>query len=434
MKSNSIALARQGASSATYRWIDQFARKIFWSKFNKIRYGKISLKDGHSEYTFGDNHTGDTLHPTIIVHDASFYSDIIFGGAVGSGEAYMARSWDCSELTDLIRIILRNEHLLKSLDGGFGKLMQPVHKAFHLLHRNSLSGSRKNIGAHYDLGNDMFELFLDPTMMYSSGVFEGPDYSMEQASTAKLDRICRKLQLNEVDHLLEIGTGWGGFAIYAAKNYGCHVTTTTISRQQHDYARHRIMQEGLQDKITLLCEDYRNLTGKFDKIVSIEMIEAVGHAYYKTYFQQCSNLLKPDGMMLLQAITIADQRYEAAKDRVDFIKRYIFPGGCLPSVNVIANHITEHTDMRLYQLEDIGQHYATTLVKWRERFFTNLAKIQDLGYSESFVRMWNFYLCYCEGGFRERSIGTVQALLTKPSCRREPVLGCFSGTSRISCR
>jgi cyclopropane-fatty-acyl-phospholipid synthase len=344
----------------------------------------------------------------------------------------MARSWDCSELTDLIRIILRNEHLLKSLDGGFGKLMQPVHKAFHLLHRNSLSGSRKNIGAHYDLGNDMFELFLDPTMMYSSGIFEDSGYSMEQASTAKLDRICRKLQLNEGDHLLEIGTGWGGFAIYAAKKYGCHVTTTTISRQQHDYARHRILQEGLQDKINLLCEDYRNLTGKYDKIVSIEMIEAVGHAYYKTYFQQCSNLLKPDGMMLIQSITIADQRYEAAKDRVDFIKRYIFPGGCLPSVNVIANNIAEHTDMRLYQLEDIGQHYATTLAKWRKRFFSNIEKIQDLGYSEAFVRMWNFYLCYCEGGFRERSIGTVQALLTKPSCRSEPALGVLPDMPRIS--
>ena len=417
MKSNTIALARQGEPSSTYRWIDQFAKKIFRSKFNKIRYGKIYLKEGKEEYIFGDQDNDDGPQATITVHDASFYSDIIFGGTVGSGEAYMAKNWDCGELTDLIRIILRNEHLLASLDGGLGKLMQPLHKAFHALHRNSLSGSRKNIGAHYDLGNDMFELFLDPTMMYSSGIFEDPGYSMEQASTAKLDRICRKLQLNARDRVLEIGTGWGGFAIYAAKNYGCQVTTTTISRQQHDYARQRIMQEGLEDKIDLLYEDYRDLTGKFDKIVSIEMIEAVGHAYFKTYFQQISDLLKPDGMMLLQAITIADQKYEAAKGRVDFIKRYIFPGGCLPSVNVIANNIAEHTDMRLYQLEDIGQHYATTLVKWRERFFSNIGKIQDLGYPEAFTRMWNFYLCYCEAGFRERSIGTVQALLTKPLCR-----------------
>jgi cyclopropane-fatty-acyl-phospholipid synthase len=300
--------------------------------------------------------------------------------------------------------------------------MQPLTKGFHFLHRNTLRGSRKNIEAHYDLGNSMFELFLDPTMMYSSGIFENKDDSMEQASIIKLDRICQKLQLNENDRILEIGTGWGGFAIHAAKNYGCHVTTTTISRQQYDYAEKRIKQEGLQDRVTLLCEDYRNLTGKFDKLVSIEMIEAVGHEYYKTYFRHCSDLLKPEGMMLLQSITIADQRYQAAKKEVDFIQRYIFPGGCLPSVNEIAKNVCEHTDMRFYQLEDIGTHYATTLARWRERFFSNIAEIQKIGYSETFIRMWNFYLCYCEGGFTEKSIGTIQLLLTKPLCRREPAL------------
>jgi len=300
--------------------------------------------------------------------------------------------------------------------------MLPLHKAFHFLHRNSLSGSRKNIGAHYDLGNDMFEQFLDPTMMYSSGIFEHQAMTMEQASIAKLDRICQKLQLDENDHLLEIGTGWGGFAIYAAKNYGCKVTTTTISQQQFDYAEQRIKDEGLEDRITLLCEDYRNLSGQYDKLVSIEMIEAVGHAYYKNYFQHCSNLLKPEGMMLLQSITIADQRYQAASKEVDFIQRYIFPGGSLPSVNVIAKNVSDHTDMRFYHLEDIGAHYATTLANWRERFFSNIETIHKLGYSETFVRMWDFYLCYCEGGFRENSIGTIQLLLTKPLCRREPVL------------
>jgi cyclopropane-fatty-acyl-phospholipid synthase len=268
----------------------------------------------------------------------------------------------------------------------------------------------------------MFEQFLDPTMMYSSGIFEHQDMTMEQASIAKLDRICQKLQLDENDHVLEIGTGWGGFAIYAARNYGCKVTTTTISQQQFDYAEQRIKDEGLEDRITLLCEDYRNLTGQYDKLVSIEMIEAVGHAYYKNYFQHCSDLLKPEGMMLLQSITIADQRYQAASKEVDFIQRYIFPGGSLPSVSVIAKNVSDHTDMRFYQLEDIGAHYATTLAKWRERFFSNIEIIQKLGYSETFVRMWDFYLCYCEGGFRENSIGTIQVLLTKPLCRREPVL------------
>jgi cyclopropane-fatty-acyl-phospholipid synthase len=422
MKSNTIALTRSQDSTSTYRWIDQFAKRILLSKFSEITHGRITLKEGHNEYVFGQNDTDFTAHATVIVHEASFYSDIIFGGTVGSGEAYMARSWDCHELTDLVRIILRNEHVLNSIDGGFGKMMLPLHKAFHFLHRNSLSGSRKNIGAHYDLGNDMFEQFLDPTMMYSSGIFEHQDMTMEQASIAKLDRICQKLQLDENDHVLEIGTGWGGFAIYAARNYGCKVTTTTISQQQFDYAEQRIKDEGLEDRITLLCEDYRNLTGQYDKLVSIEMIEAVGHAYYKNYFQHCSDLLKPEGMMLLQSITIADQRYQAASKEVDFIQRYIFPGGSLPSVSVIAKNVSDHTDMRFYQLEDIGAHYATTLAKWRERFFSNIEIIQKLGYSETFVRMWDFYLCYCEGGFRENSIGTIQVLLTKPLCRREPVL------------
>ena len=422
MKSNTIALTRPQDSTSTYRWIDQFAKNIFMSKFSEITHGRITLKEGHTEHVFGQYDTDFTAHATVIVHESSFYSDIIFGGTVGSGEAYMARSWDCHELTDLVRIILRNEHVLNSIDGGFGKLMLPLHKAFHFLHRNSLSGSRKNIGAHYDLGNDMFAQFLDPTMMYSSGIFEHQDMTMEQASIAKLDRICQKLQLDENDHVLEIGTGWGGFAIYAAKNYGCKVTTTTISQQQFDYAEQRIKDEGLGDRITLLCEDYRNLSGQYDKLVSIEMIEAVGHAYYRNYFQHCSNLLKPEGMMLLQSITIADQRYQAASKEIDFIQRYIFPGGSLPSVNVIAKNVSEHTDMRFYQLEDIGAHYATTLANWRERFFSNIETIQKQGYSETFVRMWDFYLCYCEGGFRENSIGTIQLLLTKPLCRREPAL------------
>ncbi len=422
MKSNTIALSRPENPTSPYRWIDQFAKKIFLSKFSELTHGRIIVREGHTEYVFGKSDSEFPVHATVVVHQASFYSDIIFGGTVGSGEAYMAKSWDCHELTDLTRIIIRNEHILNSIDGGFGKLMLPLHKAFHFLHRNSLSGSRKNIGAHYDLGNDMFEHFLDPTMMYSSGIFEQEDMTMEQASIAKLDRICQKLQLDDNDHVLEIGTGWGGFALYAAKNYGCKVTTTTISQQQFDYAEQRIKDEDLGDKITLLCEDYRNLSGQYDKLVSIEMIEAVGHAYYKNYFEHCSKLLKPEGMMLLQSITIADQRYQAASKEVDFIQRYIFPGGSLPSVNVIAKNVAEHTDMRFYQLEDIGPHYATTLANWRERFFSNIENIQRLGYSETFIRMWDFYLCYCEGGFKENSIGTIQLLLTKPLCRREPAL------------
>ena len=417
MKSNTIALSRPDNTTTTYRWIDIFSKKIFMSKFSRLSHDRIHIIEGEKEYVFGAGEDDSPLHATVIVHDASFYSDIIFGGTVGSGEAYMAGSWECDELTDLVRIILRNGHLLEMIDGGLGKMMLPVHKAFHFLHRNSLSGSRKNIGAHYDLGNDMFEQFLDPTMMYSSGIFDKDGMTMEMASIAKMDRICQKLQLNPDDHLLEIGTGWGGFAIYAAKNYGCRVTTTTISKQQYEYAESRIKQQGLEDRITLLCEDYRNIDGQYDKLVSIEMIEAVGHAYYRNYFERCSQLLKDDGLMLLQSITIADQRYQAASNEVDFIQRYIFPGGCLPSVSVIAQNVSDHTDMRFYQLEDIGQHYATTLAKWRERFFSNISKIKNMGYTETFIRMWDFYLSSCESAFIERAIGDVQMLIMRPGAR-----------------
>ena len=422
MKSNSLAIATRPQQVNRERWIDQLAKRIFLSKFSEITDGQLIVREENREYIFGEKTDTLELSVTIYIHQPHFYSDVIFGGTVGAGEAYMAGSWHCNDLTTLVRILLRNMSVVEGVDSGFGKLMAPLHTLFHKLHRNTLTGSRRNIEAHYDLGNDMFELFLDPTMMYSSGIFDHEQMTMQQASEAKLERICRKLQLSTDDHVLEIGSGWGGFAIYAASHYGCRVTTTTISQQQYEYAKQRIEAAGLNERITLLCEDYRNLSGQYDKLVSIEMIEAVGHAYYKTYFKHCSNLLKPEGMMLLQSITIADQRYEAAKKEVDFIQRYIFPGGCLPSVSVIADTLTRATDMRIYHLDDIGPHYAATLNKWRQQFFKNIDQIEKLGYSDTFIRMWDFYLCYCEGGFMEHAIGTVQLLLTKPQCRRQPVL------------
>jgi cyclopropane-fatty-acyl-phospholipid synthase len=259
-------------------------------------------------------------------------------------------------------------------------------------------------------------------MMYSSAVFEYPGMPLEAASIAKLDRICRKLDLHPGDHVMEIGTGWGGFALHAAANYGCRVTTTTISRRQHELARERIAAAGLRNRVTLLLEDYRDLSGQYDKLVSIEMIEAVGHQYFDAYFRKCSELLKPEGTMLLQAITIADQRYESARDSVDFIKRYIFPGSCIPSVAAMSDSIARASDMRLIHLEDIGPHYATTLRLWRENLFANLDQVRALGYPDAFIRMWEFYLCYCEGGFSERVLGDVQMLLVKPLARPEPVL------------
>jgi cyclopropane-fatty-acyl-phospholipid synthase len=296
-------------------------------------------------------------------------------------------------------------------------LIKGALKLAHAARRNSLTGSRENIAAHYDLGNDFFSLFLDPTLMYSSAVFPANCDNLAEASQHKLKLICEDLELKPTDHLIEIGTGWGGMAIYAAENYDCRVTTTTISSEQLEHARSEVEKRGLQDKITLLFEDYRDLSGQFDKLVSIEMIEAVGHEYFDTYFNCVSKLLKPDGKALIQAITINKQRYDEYRKSVDFIKRYIFPGGCLPSLNVISGALTRTTDMQIIDLRDIAIDYARTLQHWHEAFMAELDAVKALGFDEKFIRMWRFYLSYCEGGFRERIIGTYQITMAKPYYR-----------------
>jgi cyclopropane-fatty-acyl-phospholipid synthase len=311
---------------------------------------------------------------------------------------------------------------MDTMDYGITRLKGPVHKIMHLFNRNTRSGSRKNISAHYDIGNELFKLFLDDTMMYSSAYYEKADMSLDEAAVAKLDLVCRKLELDSTDHLLEIGTGWGGLAIHAARNYDCKVTTTTISDEQYRLAVEKVRQQGLDHKIKVVKQDYRDLSGQFDKLVSIEMIEAIGHQYMSTYFKKCSSLLKPDGMMLIQAITIRDQFYKSALKDVDFIKKFIFPGGFLPSVTAMSEVISKVSDMKIFHLQDIGPHYARTLSHWRERFFNKLDEIRDLGYSDEFIRLWEYYFCYCEGGFIERDIGTVQMLLAKPGNRQEPVM------------
>jgi len=316
-----------------------------------------------------------------------------------------------------MRLFSANLATLELLESRQSLLVRLGLKLSHALRRNTRAGSRKNISAHYDLGNDFFKLFLDPTMMYSAALFRTDETSLEEASTAKLEELCRQLELDSSDHLLEIGTGWGGMAIHAATHYGCRVTTTTISREQYEYALAQVQAAGLQDRVTVLCEDYRNLEGSFDKLVSIEMIEAVGHDYYSSYFQRCSQLLKPEGKMVIQAITIADQRYEAARNSVDFIQRYIFPGGSLPSVAVIADHLARDTDMQMIHLRDITRDYALTLASWRKRFLAAQSTVEKMGFEQSFIRMWEFYLAYCEGGFRERIIGTVQLAFAKPGYR-----------------
>jgi cyclopropane-fatty-acyl-phospholipid synthase len=417
MKTAPIEQGRLAHAIPKSHLLDSVARRAVLHRLAGIAQGELALVDASGIRRFG-RLTGDcAISATVHVHDPRFYSEAAFGGSIGAGEAYMLGYWRTDDLTSLMRILLRNREVLDGMETGLATASSPVRNAMHWMSRNTRRGSRRNIQAHYDLGNDFFRLFLDATMMYSSAIFERSDMTLEEASIAKLERICRKLDLKLGDRVMEIGTGWGGFAIHAARHYGCHVTTTTISPSQHEFARQRIAEAGLSDRIQLLLTDYRDLTGQYDKLVSIEMIEAVGHQYYDTYFRKCSELLKPQGAMLLQAITIADHRYETAKKSVDFIQRYIFPGSCIPSVAAITEAIASVTDMRLIDLKDIGQDYALTLQCWRENFFTHLAQVRALGYPETFIRMWEFYLCYCEAGFIERVIGDAQMLLVKPLAR-----------------
>ena len=357
--------------------LNRLAKKLVLARLSRLQCGHLCMVDGDMKTDFGDD--GDELRATVQVHDPRFYAEMAFGGSLGAGEAYILGYWSADDLTQLIRLMVRNRALLEQLETGLARLFMPLVKVFHWMNRNTRSGSQRNISAHYDLGNDLFELMLDPTMMYSSAFFERKDMSLEQASLAKLERICQKLQPTASDHVLEIGTGWGGFAIYAAGRYGCRVTTTTISREQYNLACQRIAAAGLSDRIEVLLTDYRDLRGQYDKLVSIEMIEAVGYQFYDTYFRQCAALLKPDGMFLLQGITIADQNYESARRSVDFIQRYIFPGSCIPSVTALLDSATRASDFRLFDLEDIGPHYATTLACWRSNFFTHIEKIRQLG-------------------------------------------------------
>ncbi|MGZ8252623.1 MAG: class I SAM-dependent methyltransferase, partial [Methylophilaceae bacterium] len=350
----SVTTLSQLAPKKRTGWLQNLARDLVTSRLRKLSYGRLKVIEDQSIKEFGNN---NGLSVTIHVHDPRFYGEMAFGGSIGAGEAYMLGYWSSDNLTNLIRLMVLNQDVMDNLEGGMAWLAKPLLKSLHWMNRNTQDGSRRNIAAHYDLGNDMFQLFLDPTMMYSSAIFDTPEMTLEQASISKLDHICRKLKLSPADHVVEIGTGWGGFAIHAASHYGCNVTTTTISKAQFELATARIRQAGLDHKVTVLFSDYRDLQGKFDKLVSIEMIEAVGHAFYDTYFAKCADLLKPEGMALIQAITIADQRYESAKNSVDFIQRYIFPGSCIPSVTALINSVTRASDMRLYNLEDIGPHY-----------------------------------------------------------------------------
>lgn len=414
---------RLGTGAAPHDWNDSgqswLARRLesfCVTCLSRLEHGSLTMTHGRREYHFGDSRSDLRAHLRVL--DSRFFRHALFGGSLGAAEVYRRGLWTCDDLVALIRILARNRDAMQQLDRGGARLWNALNRIGHWLCRNTRSGSRRNIRAHYDLSNDFFALFLDETMTYSSGIFRHPDVALKDASLAKYDRICRKLDLSPADRVVEIGTGWGGFAIHAATNYGCHVTSTTISEQQYRWAQRRVTEAGLGERVTLLRHDYRDVKGTFDKLVSIEMIEAVGHKFLETFFRNCSRLLRPTGELLLQAITIPDQRYEKYLRSVDFIQRYIFPGGCLPSLGAINQAVGRATDMRITHLEDFGLDYAKTLGHWRRRFHDNVEAIRGLGMTDEFIRTWDYYFAYCEGAFREMQIGVAQIHMRKPDCRR----------------
>ncbi len=410
----------------------RFLRQRLLAQMAGLQHGRLVIRDALGTIELG---TSTAQHADLIVHidvlDPAFYRAVAANGSVGAGEAYMDGLWRCSNLVGLIQLLVRNRELLDGMETGLARLGGMAMRAWHSLQRNTRQGSRRNIATHYDLGNDFFQLFLSPDLMYSSALWDGADDTLGAASTRKLERICRLLDLKSSDRVIEIGTGWGGFALYAAQHYGCHVTTTTISREQHALASQRVADAGMSEHVALLLEDYRDLRGPYDKLVSIEMVEAIGAPYLDTYFGQLSQLLKPDGLALLQAITIEDHRYAQALKSVDFIKRHVFPGSFIPSVHALLAAKTRSSDLALIQLDDFGDSYARTLQAWRERFMAQLPQVRAQGFDERFIRMWEFYLAYCEGGFRERSIGVAHLLLAKPGHRRPALPSPIETAARV---
>ena len=389
--------------------LSTLARRALTARLAELRHGRLILREGATVSSWGD----PLATPIeMVVLDPRFYSAAAFGGAVGAGEAYADGWWTTDDLTGIVRLLLRNRDALDGLETGWARLVQPARRLLHAINRNTRRGARRNIGAHYDLGNAFFELILDDTLTYSCALFERPGASLRDASVAKYERMAALLDLQPHDHVVEIGTGWGGFAIHAASRHGCRVTTTTISEEQYQLATRRVAEAGLAGRVTVVRQDYRDLRGRYDKLVSIEMIEAVGHEHFETFFARCAALLAPHGRAAIQAITIDDARYEAARREVDFINRHIFPGSCLPSRSVLRAAAAA-AGLDLVQADEIGPHYAETLRRWRENMQANRDRIAALGMGERFQRLWEFYFCYCEGGFLERAIGTAQLVFAR---------------------
>jgi cyclopropane-fatty-acyl-phospholipid synthase len=413
-----IAQGQDVSGSHALGIVDRFVRRLAFRGLQRISEGTLDIVDGAGHRRFG---TDSRLHALVRVHDPQFYRQLMLGGSLGASDAYVRGEWDCDDLTSLFRIIVRNQAAASDLEGPASALLRMWQRVIHRWRANTKSGSRQNIRAHYDLGNDFFRLWLDETWAYSCGIFPASEVTLQEASREKFDRACRKLGLCESDHLLEIGAGWGGLAIHAARNFGCRVTTTTISGEQHDLAEQRIRKAGLNGQVSLLFEDYRDLRGQFDKLVSIEMIEAVGHEYLDAYFQQCGALLKPTGSMLLQAIVMPERGYKKYLRSVDFIRRDIFPGGCLPSVSSILESVGRSSRLRLVHLEDMAPHYAETLRRWRANLEEHRQDVRRLGYSNELMRLWHYYLCYCEAAFEERAVGVVQIVFDNYASRRDPL-------------
>jgi cyclopropane-fatty-acyl-phospholipid synthase len=400
-------------------FLENFAQNQLERRLSKIPRGVLVIEDGSESKSFGNKKFPADINAKIVIHDPSAYRDIAFGGSIGAAEAYMLGKWSSPNLVDLVRLMSINIDFLNAIDDSKPMTHRLFDKVYHWFNRNTANKSRQNVSAHYDLSNEFFALFLDPEMMYSSAMFPRAGSGLNEAAVYKLDVICRKLELQASDHLLEIGTGWGGMAIHAAKNYGFRVTTTTITSEQYEVACKRVVEAGLEDRVSVIFKDYRNLEGSYDKLVSIEMVEAVGHEFYKQYFSGCASLLKPDGLMLMQAITVPDQRYRYARNSVDFIQRYIFPGGSLPGHEVVMSSIRKHTDMQMIGMEEMGEDYAKTLEVWRQRFLSRLDEVKALGFDDVFIRMWDYYFCYCQGAFEERVIGTSQILMARPGWRKK---------------
>lgn len=413
LKSDTVAQQKELTRKA------KFARSIIFKSLSKLAQGHLIIEEkfndtGHGyQHHFGQYDSTEKVEGVITIYSIDFYQRILHGGSIAAAEAYMDGEWDSPDLTALMKLMALNQESVDSIEAKTGFLKNIAYKLTHWLNKNTLKQSKENIHAHYDLGNDFYRLFLDERMLYSSALFEFAHEDLAQAQINKMERLCRELELTEQDHVLEIGTGWGGMAIYMASHYGCHVTTTTISEQQFEYAQNRIIELGLSEKITLLKQDYRELHGEYDKLVSIEMIEAVGKQYLNNFIEKCHSLVKPSGKMAIQAITIADQRYQSYSQNVDFIQKYIFPGGFLPSINSLLQATTQYSQFNLRSVRDIGVDYAKTLRYWRKEFEAQISQVEQLGYDQRFIRMWRYYLCYCEGGFLSKTISTVQLTFEK---------------------